>query len=213
MLFVFEDAPAIAVEPASEQPTSAEISWHREPALSLYSLSGAAARATEHRLGICEIYGERDFGYLIQRTLTGKYRYLYYYTSSKRVLKGPLLESEFGAVESALADCRSRGRTHRDTHWADQLRLICDEPIEEVTGEAEVELPSKLSASEAYDGSLFYDTILEIFEEPLAAEEVAEEWLFSDEDEILDSESMEAAEERRRHYRYDPEPIVLYEDF
>jgi hypothetical protein len=121
MLFVSE-VTGNSVELARKQPLPVQAPWNRRAELSLTDLSGIAARIYGSRMNIFAIYGDRDFGYFLQKTLTGKYRYLYY-ASPKRVLKGPLRDSEIGAMTTALTDCKNRGSSHLNTHWADRLSL------------------------------------------------------------------------------------------
>jgi len=119
MLFVSE-VTGSSVELARKQPLPVQSPWNRRAEVSLTDLSGIAARVHGSRMNIFAVYGDRDFGYFLQKTLTGKYRYLYY-ANPKRVLKGPVRDSEIGAMATALTDCKSRGSSHWDTHWADRL--------------------------------------------------------------------------------------------
>jgi len=189
MLFVFEEVPATAVEPARKQPVPTEPVWERQPAISLANLSFAAARVSSRHMDIVSIYGERDFGYLIQRTfIRDKFRYLYYSLDSKRPVKGPFRETELGALDSALIDCTNRGRSHWDTEWAASLRLLCNGPTEEIILEEEEEEPLPRIGSGIYynPNGIFGirgDGFLEPDEDLLAGEEVFED------DEDLDDDS------------------------
>lgn len=87
--------------------------------------SRATARFAKRQLAI---YGDAELGYIIGKTLRGKYRFIHY--DGAGTSASPAFSTEFEALDAAYDDCIRRDSRHRGMPWAERLFTVVEEQFE-----------------------------------------------------------------------------------
>jgi len=81
----------------------------------------AAARFAKRQVAF---YGDAELGYIVSKTLLGKYRFIHYDGNGEEVSDS--FPTEFDALEAVYDDCLRQNSRHRDMPWAQNLYAVVE---------------------------------------------------------------------------------------